>query len=136
MEAGSRRTSRARQPYDTCDICRTPDDDEAGGVIRLFPSEFEAARRNPCLEVDMLAARELRIQTARFLRQARRRDPARYREVAARHPVLSTWQVDRRRAVEVELREAEEDEQGGHRPGTLDAQIHRDWLETAFQEAA
>ena len=83
----------------------------------------------------MAAARELRIQTARFLKEARRRDPERFRQVAARYPVLSTYQIDRRRAAEVELREAQEDEHG-YQPGTLDRQLHRDWLETAFQEAA
>jgi hypothetical protein len=71
-----------------------------------------------------------------WLKRAKQADPARFRVVAARHPVLSVYQVDRRRSHEVELREAEEDEAGGYRPGSLDRLIHRDWMEATWQEAA
>jgi hypothetical protein len=80
--------------------------------------------------------RQLRIETARFLKRAREQDPERYRQIAARHPVLSTYRIDRKREQEVELREDAEDEQGEYQPSPVAREIHREWLATAFQEVA
>jgi hypothetical protein len=82
--------------------------------------------------------RELRVATARFLREARRRDPEHYHQVAALYPVLSTFQIDRRKEREVELYEDDEHEHEdrSYRGDPVARQIYRDWLAAAFQEAA
>jgi hypothetical protein len=71
--------------------------------------------------------RELQRLTADFLRQARAADPRRFREVAHRHPVLSTWQIDRRRRQETALGVAED---GRDLSPAVARLLYRRWQQT------
>lgn len=63
-----------------------------------------------------------------WLRQYKAEFPLNFRLAARRFPVLSMWQVDRRKAWEEVLDLDEEGDGEGPSESLISRQIHRDWL--------
>lgn len=105
--------------------------------MSLVPSRTRRPAPKSLLDGDeMQCRRRIHDPAALWLKQARRADPERYRAIARRHPVLSLWQVDRRRALEcpLELDHVDDDDQAS--ASQVDREIHRLWLGFAFGEVA
>jgi hypothetical protein len=105
--------------------------------MTLAPSRVRPAPRHYLLDDMAMEAREtVHDPAAVWLRDARKADPERFRDVARRNPVLSLYQISVRRAREVPFDggliqdEATED----RTVSPVELQKHRQWLEVTFME--